>query len=359
MPGLVIQNQNYVAKFKNSLCEAQYDLGVYELRVIIAAMAKVPLNGTLDSRDWVVVTLEDLEKAGCTKTATYEAISLANDKLFNRYLAFRNQEKGVAWSHKTRWIQDVAVADDGSALKLRFSQTIVEALDRKQLEQFTRIALPELQKLSSAYAIRLYLILSQFRHSPSKFVSITVDDLRGRMELGDKYATYGEFKRACIDKAIKQINKAPFTSFKVSLKDTENGCKTGRKITTLHFYLKEKTEALEGDIFDGVEPKQPTVRLSGKQVTMYADHLAYGKERSAYAAKSGYSFTTFYANLQKDGLVKRAFYSGWTCAQVASDLRRRLNDPSFATYCLPWLKQLGYNPNYRSGAEKLKHVTQV
>lgn len=352
MSDLVIQNENYIAKFKNSLCEAQYDLGVYELRVIIAAMAKVPLIGAIDSRDWILVTLDDLELAGCSKKGTYEAISLANDKLFYRYIAFRSRENGVAWSHKTRWIQDIAVIDGGRALKLRFSQTIVEALDRKQLEQFTRIALPELQKLSSAYAIRLYLILSQFKNASSKFVALSVEDLRERLEISDKYATYGEFKRSCIDKAIKQINNAPCTEFKVSMKDTEKGCKTGRKVTTLHFYLKDRIDVLEGDLFNGEEPEQPSVKLTKKQIDMYGDQLAYGPEKSEYAKKSGYTFANFYANLQKAGKIPHGAYRGMYAHEVAKDLKQRLMTSDFATYCLPWLKQLGYKQNYKRTTKK-------
>ena len=361
MADLIYEKGNSLVTIQNALVEASYDLSVSEIRLLMGAMSKVPPDVSIDSRDWLVCNVSDLEKAGDTKSNAYRQITEDSlEKLFRRYISFREQdEEGYVWARKTRWIQDYAFCESQGkkAVKIRLSQSVVECLDRTALlEQFTKIGLRELQGLSSQYAIRLYMILSAFKNAKSRKIAIHYTDLRGRMEVGERYKKYAEFKRGCILAAIEQINKAPYTKFRVTFRDDEKGCKVGKSIQVLHFYLREPADPLlSGDLFNGTEPVQIEVHLSTKQRQMYARYLTQGASVCEYAKKSGYTFINFYMNAVKDGML-RSDMGHWKCVDIQHVLEEKLDDPTFAFWAYPFLKKVGFKLNYKKPGTLIKVI---
>lgn len=97
---------------------------------------------------------------------------------------------------------------------------------------FTEYELKFLLSLSSAYAIKLYKLLIQYKNIKKRVFSL--DELKTQFGLIDKYPQYGPFKKFVIDVSISQIN------ISTDLKVEYNEIKIGRKVEKLEFIFEIK-----------------------------------------------------------------------------------------------------------------------
>lgn len=340
--------ENSLVRYKNSLNKASYDLDAFELRIILAAVAQLP-PGKNASGHLLTVEASDLEAIGVDPKNSYSALKKACDSLFDRYISWKSyDEDGDEVVHKARWLQEVAYMDQKGRLQVMFSNRVAEHLDRL-LPNITQFAYLDLHSLSSTYAIRLYQLLAQFQHSPEKRFFIKVEDLRERLGLEDQYKLYGSLKKKVLDVAIKQINEAPYTAFRVRMSDRERGCKDSRKVVMLHFYIlpKEKkptkkhpvidvesneVDKTTGDLFAGGLTLERAT-LSPKQIRMYADFLSGKNEKYSSISHS------FYEDCKAKGLLS---WGGKLTEECAEDLVEKLSDPHFVIAVHEWLKKVGF-----------------
>lgn len=94
-------------------------------------------------------------------------------------------------------------------------------------KNFTEYQLNYLLAMNSAYAIKLYKLLYQYKKIKTRKFSI--DDLKTQFGLHSKYALYGDFKNRILEPSIKQINAR--TDLNVSYKEI----KFGRKVDKIEF----------------------------------------------------------------------------------------------------------------------------
>ncbi|MFV0331944.1 MAG: replication initiation protein [Dysgonomonas sp.] len=117
--------------------------------------------------------------------------------------------------------------------------------------RFTAYSLSVALSFNSTYTQRFYELCQMWRIRG--FFEYTVEELRELFGLETAYKTYGEFKRAVIDKAQKELYKS-YTSdstpksdvyFKCEVKKKEG--KRNNKIKELIFYIYEVSENLYGN----------------------------------------------------------------------------------------------------------------
>ena len=101
--------------------------------------------------------------------------------------------------------------------------------------RFTSYKLNHALSLSSAYAIRIFEMLMQFKATKTR--TIRLDDLRSMLKIESKYPKFKDFNRWIIQPSIKDINKN--TPYLVSFSFS----KTGRTVTELHFDFQEKDDS--------------------------------------------------------------------------------------------------------------------
>lgn len=97
---------------------------------------------------------------------------------------------------------------------------------------FTEYELKFLLSLSSAYAIKLYKLLIQYKNIKKRIFSL--EELKTQFGLIDKYPQYGPFKKYVIDVSVRQINQS------TDLKVNYNEIKVGRKVEKLEFIFEIK-----------------------------------------------------------------------------------------------------------------------
>jgi plasmid replication initiation protein len=147
----------------------------------------------------------------------------------------------------TCWVQTVDYIDQEGRIEMRFGKDILPYLTGLQRE-FTRYALSDVAKMTSAYGIRLYEVLVQW---PEGHRVVEVSDLRRWLQLEDRYPLMADLRRWVIEPAIEQINE--HSPLMVSWSPR----KTGRRVTHLVFDYAPKKPAKAAS-------KAPAKRKGGK-----------------------------------------------------------------------------------------------
>lgn len=100
---------------------------------------------------------------------------------------------------------------------------------------YTTIELNAILAMRSIYAKRIYMMAAQFRST--KVLSIALDELRQRLELGDKYQVYNDLKKRVIAPALEQINK--LSELNIAIVDVEHDV---RRVERINFKVHNKNE---------------------------------------------------------------------------------------------------------------------
>lgn len=218
----------------NALVEASYRLSLYEQRIILGCIAQVRRDEAVSDQELYTVSAQQIAKdAGVSVDRAYQHLKTASERLFRREVTLHEAPngKGGAKVRLTRWVQEVVYQEDQGTIALRFSQPMVPYLSQLSA-QFTRYALADVAKMTSAHAIRLYELLCQWREAGKREVS--VEWLREALQLEDRYDRIPDLKRWVIEPAVKQINELSPMWVKWDQR------KTGRRVSHLTFTFGEK-----------------------------------------------------------------------------------------------------------------------
>lgn len=109
-------------------------------------------------------------------------------------------------------------------------------------KNFTEFQLRHLLSMSTAYAVKLYKILYQYKNIGKRLFKL--NDLRTQFGIGEKYQQYNHFKNRILDVSVKQINK--ITDIQVIYNEIYDG----RKVDKLEFIIRSQSQLfnLENDI---------------------------------------------------------------------------------------------------------------
>ncbi|MGP8296263.1 replication initiation protein, partial [Halomonas sp. AOP7-B1-5] len=219
----------------NALVEASYRLSLYEQRVVLACIAQVRRDEPLTDQKLYRISAQEIADMSGTQLGTaYQNLKSASERLFERRVTLHTAPNGVGKTKVllTRWVQTVEYDEGEGAVSLRFGTDMVPYLSQLT-EQFTRYALADIAKMSSAHAVRLYEMLAQWRGAGERVASI--DWLREAFQLEDRYPNIRDFKRWVIEPAVEQINEHSPLWVKWDQR------KTGRRVSHLVFTFGDKT----------------------------------------------------------------------------------------------------------------------
>ena len=263
----------------NSLMQASYTLDMVEQRLILLAIAKAREtgHGITENSLLEVYANSYINTFHVEKHTAYTVLKDASKSLFDRYVTYHdvNPKTGKDRSFHCRWVDKIGYEPNSGIVFLRFTQDIVPLITRLE-ENFTKYELQQVARLTSAYAIRLYELLIQWRSAGKT----PIFDLQiFRQQLGvevNQYKTMSNFKTYVLDFALKQVNE--WTDITAQYEQH----KTGRIISGFSFKFRQK------------KPKKSNlVTLTDPQRLLFAKKLSELPEVSSKYSEGTESYSQF------------------------------------------------------------------
>ena len=231
-----MKKQELVVK-SNRLVDASYRLGVNEQRIILYAICRcreeqkglvpdLPVTITADSFVKQFPTVE--------KGSVYGQLKEAMNSLYNRSVTIHDIDPATkkARVRETRWISEKAYIDGAGHIQIVFTPEVIKYITRLE-GAFTSYELEKVGNMTSAYAIRIYEMLAQYKSTGRH--KLNLQELRQKLQIDpDQYKLTADFKKWVIEVAVEQINK--HSDLTVSYKPV----KTGRAITDFVFKIRDK-----------------------------------------------------------------------------------------------------------------------
>jgi plasmid replication initiation protein len=226
----------------NRLIQASYSLGLVEQRLMLLAIVGARETGDgITAESLLTVRAEDYAKHfNVERQAAYMALSDAVETLFNRRatIDIYDKRKDKMRPMVVRWVTAMQYEENEACVTLRFGHEVVPLITKLE-EQFTSYELKQIAGLSSAYAIRLYELLMQWKIT-GKTPIFDLYMFRNQLGILDsEYQRMFDFKRYVLDLAIKQINE--HTDITVKYEQY----KQGRSIAGFSFIFKQKKKSLK------------------------------------------------------------------------------------------------------------------
>ena len=232
----MITKKELVVK-SNRIVEASYRLSLNEQRIILYAIcrAREEQKGLFPDLP-VTITAETFAKQfpSVEKGSVYGQLKDAMNSLYTRSVTIHDTDPATGFPRvkETRWISEKAYIDGAGHVQVVFTPKVIEHITRLESE-FTSYALEKVGNMTSAYAIRIYEMLAQYREIGTR--ELNLKWLRDALQIEPhEYKLTADFKRKILDIAVTQIND--HSDLKVSYSDK----KTSRAITDFVFKIKDK-----------------------------------------------------------------------------------------------------------------------
>lgn len=231
--------KNLVVK-DNALIEANYKLSLVEQRLILMAIVEMrkPLDYQNKPRE-IVISASDYARHFDTHINTaYQALQDATKDLMARQFTFIDIVDGKKIKKTSRWVSEIGYGVNEAVVTMKFAPAIMPLISELE-RRFTSYSLDRIASLNSAYAVRLYELLIQWR-STGLTPLIKLDDLRQKLGVEkNEYPRMTDFKKRVLDLGIEQINE--HTDITAKYKQI----KKGREIVGFEFSFKEKSKPID------------------------------------------------------------------------------------------------------------------
>ena len=220
---------NHLSKITkhNHLVQASYKLSLTGQRVFLLALSKINPKKKLE--DHYEVTAEELARIwNLSNKVAYRDLKNGLDELYNADIRLNDLELKIL---TRRRIVDEAKYHYGEGkVSISFPEKLHPFLCEMH-GKYTQYRIGQVSNLKSAYAIRLFELLIQFKSTGDRI--ITLKNLRDWFRIENKYHRYADLNKWVIKPAISELN----TKTNLSIKYTT--IKNGRSVHTLSFSFNE------------------------------------------------------------------------------------------------------------------------
>ena len=293
----------------NALIQASYTLDLVEQRLMLLAIMEARETGKGIAPDSLlqIHAHSYAEHFNVNKETAYTVMKDASKGLFDRYVTYhdKNPKTGKDRSFHCRWVDKIGYEKDTGIVYLRFTHDVVPLITRLE-QQFTSYDIEQISSLNSAYAIRLYELLIQWR-SVGKTPLFDLQQFRQQLGVEPvQYKTMSNFKKYVLDFAVQQVNEHT----DITVKYDQH--KQGRVITgfTFSFKIKAKSKKAIESKRDSDTPDMLTaIKMTDKQRGAFSSKLSQMSELSSYA-KQGEDYKQFAERIETELLdeKKQIFY---------------------------------------------------
>ncbi len=226
----------------NALIEASYRLSVAEQRVILSVIAQLRRDETISSTARYSVTANALaDLSGVSAQRAYRELADAAQRIYRREVRIvggangemRSKADGKPRVLMTRWVQAVEYIPGEGRVEIQFADPILPYLSDLKTH-FTQYELANVAGMQSAYGIRLYELLIQWRQAGER--ELELEWFRYILGAEEKYKQVKDLKKYVIERAVQDVNEFSDLSVRVGYR------KTGRRVSHVQFQFAPKKE---------------------------------------------------------------------------------------------------------------------
>ncbi len=235
----------------NQLVEAHYKDSLSHLEMFIFSKMCTMIN--IEDTDFKhykiyikdILSHLEVKKGGHSYKYIIEAAQRLLDRRITIYYVNEEGKRIAVDTHLVSSVHRIDEPDENDALyvSLTFPPELKPSLLQLK-DNFTILDLDIFKVLKTPTSVRLYQLLTSHLWKAEKKVQYDLEELKKKLGVADKYEQYGPFKTYVLNEAQSRIGESTNMSF------TYSELKTGKKITSIIFYLHEKKAKGE------VEPKQ-------------------------------------------------------------------------------------------------------
>lgn len=217
------------------ITHASYAMTVNEQHVLLACICQIDPRYIMPDGKTYILTVEqfkDLFYNEKDERNVFKDLSRAVAKLYERDVKINLPNGDIL---QTRFVQSIVWSPDRLQIELTFADKIKPYLAELK-NNFSSYKLKNIVQLTSIYAIRLYEWLVSWTSQNLHYKELSLDELREKLDLGEKYKQIGELKSKVIQIAVNQINENTDFQISVSYK------KLKREIRWVQFTFSQKPE---------------------------------------------------------------------------------------------------------------------
>ncbi len=335
-----------VVRYDNAFNRSVIKYSTIETRIVLIALSKISEQAGVKPNKVYFVGAYDLANFDMQLPNAYAALREAAKSLRVKPIQMREEDMIAKGLH----IEGLAGNADGyvefSLLKavtyrkaegrigMIFNDLAIPfLLDLKR--NYTQWCLVDLAGVKSAYGMRLYGILMQWK-STGKYI-VTVAEFRRIMGVdGETHKRYANLKTRVINVAVAAINSASHAKLFIKEVDEE---KVGHKVARLTFLFEiRKSPAAQAplELEESIIDRKLTVEeatLTNKQIEMFADKLAKAPP---------FPLPELIEWCYRNEFAHRGFLNTSTRADLVNFFRRQLKRPEFVIAAYkPWLSKVG------------------
>lgn len=222
----------------NSLVNASYRLSLNELRIVLYGLSFInPLDTEFklghrfrlnDMADFFAIPQID-------RRSFYSQIKDALIKQFwkREFTHYCEERKEMV---SRRWLIEISHGREDGTLAYHYNPLIAKELQNLS-SRFTSYFLSNVSNMKSAYSIRIYEICIMHLNMSKKnktIFTMTINELKGKLEITGKYKLYADLRRYIVDRAKKDLSM--FSDIRIRYEEI----KKGRKIDAIIFHVSKK-----------------------------------------------------------------------------------------------------------------------
>ncbi|KOR25409.1 replication initiation protein [Clostridium sp. L74] len=224
-------NKSYlVTKSNYFIMNSSYDLSLEEQKLILTLASMVQPDDE-EFKPYIFKISEFMDLLGVENQAKYTEIPKITKELMKKVFEIEEGKKII----QTAWLSGAIYEKGTGYVTLKFNPDLKPYMLRLN-GLFTQYKLANILSMKSKYSPRVYEILKCNEFKKQEYIEIEVKELRKLLKAENIYPRYNDFKRKIILQTQKELKKISDISFEFE------EIKTGRKVTTLRFYIESKKQ---------------------------------------------------------------------------------------------------------------------
>jgi len=238
----------------NRIIEASYRLSLVQQRLVLLAISQINSIENLNNNKVFIITASQYSSVfGISKDAAFREMKKAIDELYKASVKVIVDEGTV---YDFRWISSKTSVTSSQSIQIRFTADIAPFLSNLT-GNFTKYKFFNITGMSSVFSIRIYEWMMQWKIKKS--VTVTIEQLKDRLQITDKYPAFANLKQKVIDVAISEINELSDINISYQL------IKLGKKVVSVKFDFEFKDrKASEIEVKQGIKDVLNDIKKSLK-----------------------------------------------------------------------------------------------